>query len=305
MSRYSPTERTGINAIEQIILQEFNWIFREQPIADVGIDAHIERVDDGNPTGKLIALQIKTGSSHFTEKEEALVFYGKRTHLDYWIGHSLPVLLIAYLPESKEAFWALVNQETVALTGSAWKIEIPKKNTFDKGSLDKLWSVFEGSIAQQRLRKLSIDEPLMRHISNGGKVSVELEQWVNKSLGRTPVKVYVHDNAGNEVLSQDWFQYYVGYGIRELAEALFPWSSASVDEEFYATQGKFGEGVIGAIEDDYDEESDNYMSSHTSDGVYPYEEIAGEIERYRLVLSLNDLGSSFLILSNYMNTPSA
>ena len=59
MSRYNTTERLGINAVEQIILKELKWIFREQLIADMGIDAQIEVVCNGVPTGQLLALQIK------------------------------------------------------------------------------------------------------------------------------------------------------------------------------------------------------------------------------------------------------
>jgi hypothetical protein len=98
MTRYSATERIGVNAVERIALDQLGWIFREQPIADMGIDAHIERVDDGNPTGKLVALQIKTGASHFRVTNGVLIYYGNATHLEYWTGHSLPVLLVAHLP---------------------------------------------------------------------------------------------------------------------------------------------------------------------------------------------------------------
>jgi len=31
--RYSNTERIGVNKVESIILNKFNWIFREQPIS--------------------------------------------------------------------------------------------------------------------------------------------------------------------------------------------------------------------------------------------------------------------------------
>ena len=61
MNRYTPTERIGINEVEKVIIKNIGWIFREQPIADVGIDAIIEQVENGEPTGKFIALQIKTG----------------------------------------------------------------------------------------------------------------------------------------------------------------------------------------------------------------------------------------------------
>ncbi len=143
MARYNNTERLGVNAVERIVVERLNWIFREQPIADVGIDAHIERVINGVPTGKLLAVQIKTGASHFTNKENALIYYIKKVHLEYWRGHSLPVLLIAHLPESDETFWSLVEKSSVTATTSAWKIEIQKSNVFGIQTAERLSTIFE------------------------------------------------------------------------------------------------------------------------------------------------------------------
>jgi hypothetical protein len=50
MPRYSPTERIGVNATERIVVNDLGWIFREQLVVDQGIDAHIERVDNKEPT---------------------------------------------------------------------------------------------------------------------------------------------------------------------------------------------------------------------------------------------------------------
>jgi len=58
------------------------------------------------PTGKLIALQIKSGVSFFKEETEGSYVY--RTgdkHVAYWVGHSMPVVLVLYNPETKEAYW--------------------------------------------------------------------------------------------------------------------------------------------------------------------------------------------------------
>ena len=141
----------------------------------------------------------------------------------------------------------------------------------------------------------------MQHIARGGKVSVELEDWINKSLGRTPVQVFIYDENGNETLSKDWFQLYVGYGVKELAEALFPWATAVVDEDFYEVNSEF--------EDDWEAElsraaaRDNGIETLERDPteVYPYSEAAGEVEFYRLELRLNDLGYAFLTVSSHLS----
>jgi len=70
MPRYDSTERIGVSEVQSVIVGELGWLFREQPISDFGIDAHVETVGDGNPTGKLIAIQIKSGPSHFHENDK-------------------------------------------------------------------------------------------------------------------------------------------------------------------------------------------------------------------------------------------
>lgn len=300
MSRYESTERLGVNEVERIVLNELGWVFREQPIVDMGIDAHLERVQEGNPDGKLLAIQIKTGPSHFREKENKFIYYGKTTHLDYWTGHSLPVVLVACLPEIKQTFWQVITEKNVSRTGKGWKVEIPKSNVFGESSINELASLFEGTPEQQKVRKLTIDEPLMRHIADGGKVSLELEEWGNKSVGRTPVEVYIYNQNREEILVKDWFQFYTGYSVRELAIALFPWCHPVVDEEFYEQncddycEEDWRDGLSRAIDED-----NGIFYQKDPNTIYPYAE-GGEVEAYRLELKLNELGRAFLVVSDHI-----
>lgn len=52
------------------IFEEHDFIFREEAIEDYGIDAIIEAKEDGVPSGKLIAVQIKSGESYFSMQDE-------------------------------------------------------------------------------------------------------------------------------------------------------------------------------------------------------------------------------------------
>lgn len=44
------TERLGVNTVEQAFLN-MDWLFREQPISDFGIDAHAEPNGENKPKG--------------------------------------------------------------------------------------------------------------------------------------------------------------------------------------------------------------------------------------------------------------
>jgi hypothetical protein len=60
------TGRIGVYAVAAMIEKELGWIFREQPTSDHGIDAQVEVVGSrSDVTGRLIALQIKSGKSYF------------------------------------------------------------------------------------------------------------------------------------------------------------------------------------------------------------------------------------------------
>ena len=77
-------ERIGVSSVEKIINQ-MGMIFREQPVDDYGIDAQIEIVENKCATGKLIAVQIKSGNSYFKElTPNSIIYRGKRKHYDYW-----------------------------------------------------------------------------------------------------------------------------------------------------------------------------------------------------------------------------
>jgi hypothetical protein len=137
--RYTPVENEGVYTVARIFNRDFRWIFREQPKADVGIDAHVEVCDAGKPTGKLLALQIKSGESWFDETvEEGIVYRGTLTHLEYWLDHSLPVLILLYSPATEQVYWQIVLKDYVIRTSKAWKIVVPYSQALNKSSTDVL-----------------------------------------------------------------------------------------------------------------------------------------------------------------------
>ncbi|WP_299611201.1 DUF4365 domain-containing protein [uncultured Aquimarina sp.] len=132
MTRYNPTERIGVNATENIFISEFEWIFREQTIVDVGIDALVEQSENGNPKGKFLALQIKTGKGNFHFSEKKITHYISNVHYNYWLNFDIPIVLIAHIPESNETFWMEINESTMKRTKKKWKLEIPKSSKLNR-----------------------------------------------------------------------------------------------------------------------------------------------------------------------------
>jgi hypothetical protein len=135
ISNPDPTaERRGVNAVESIFLNELGWLFREQMVSDFGIDTQVEVVENNEPTGKLIALQIKSGASYFRRKGNDFVFYGEKRHLEYWIRHSLPVFLILHDPDRNLVLWQKVERRLANITDKGWSIIVPSANLLNAAS---------------------------------------------------------------------------------------------------------------------------------------------------------------------------
>lgn len=141
--RDSNTERIGVYASALIFTKDIKWVFREQTIVDVGIDALIEESIDGNPTGQFIAAQIKTGLGNFHESINYLTYYVTNIHYNYWLNFNLPVILIAHLPNTEETIWELINERSLQSTDKQWKIKIPKSKHLNKDSLKELSNIIQ------------------------------------------------------------------------------------------------------------------------------------------------------------------
>ncbi|WP_081972818.1 DUF4365 domain-containing protein [Leptolyngbya sp. KIOST-1] len=150
-NRFNTIEREGVNAVERAFL-DIGWIFREQPIVDVGIDAQVEVCIDGKPTGQLIAIQIKSGSSWFSEKvKNGFLYRGSITHLEYWKSYSLPVIIALYKPEDHQVHWQAVQERYIETTRKGWKIIVPFDQNINESSIPKLLKLASAYIVDAML----------------------------------------------------------------------------------------------------------------------------------------------------------
>lgn len=132
-------ERMGV-AAANLEVSSWGWAFRSQEVEDYGIDAHVEPFDSSStPTGRLLALQIKSGESYFAEEvDDGWWYRGENRHLRYWLGHVLPVLIVLYDPSSRTLYWQHVTEDLVEYTANAWKILIPRDHVLTAGGADQL-----------------------------------------------------------------------------------------------------------------------------------------------------------------------
>jgi hypothetical protein len=281
--------REGVAAVELIVNSELNWICREQVTDDYGIDAQIEVVEGRRVTGKLIAVQIKSGESYFKTTEGGWWFYVDADDVTYWTEHALPVIVVLVNPATHEAFWEAVNESTLRETaGGGKKVLIPSAKRLGSRSRTKLARLAEGKPYELRVRRLRLSASLMRLLASGERrLLVEIDEWVNKMSGRGDIKFVSVDGDNQDRLELETG---VLFGdirpYRELLPEVFPWADLEVHEETYSEMG-------------LDEGDPADAFGFAGSGLRPYGNSYDEVDHWRLELRLNELGWAFLRVDDY------
>jgi hypothetical protein len=111
-------------------------VFREQPFDDYGIDALVEIVEDGFVSGKLFALQIKSGLGWFRNPSSNGWWYRPHAgHALYWKNHSVPVVVVIYNPETGTCYWQVVSDDSLkSAHGDDWEMLIPKDQVLNENA---------------------------------------------------------------------------------------------------------------------------------------------------------------------------
>ena len=298
------TERLGVSKLESYF-STFGWLFREQFTLDYGIDAQVEIVVDDTPTGNLIAIQIKSGLSYFSETtSDEIIFRTKNKHIDYWVKHSLPVILVLYNPDEDCFHWESITEETILDTGKGWKINVPKNKILTEDSISELSNLVQPPPYIQKLNKFRLDKEWIDLVADGEVVYIEFQNWVNKSLPRFGITIGCETKS--DINEQIWPTIYgVGLSINTFLSNVIPWAEFEVDEEAYRENMKstwYDECYMG-----YDKEaSEPYFSEPFDQWYRPPCDIVpcsydGEVEVYRLLLSLNSIGKSFTVLDKFLS----
>lgn len=167
------TERTGVHSVGVRVEGELNWLFRELPANDFGVDAHIEQCIGGRPTGKLIGLQIKSGESYFREADsEAVLFRHSLRHLEYWLNYSTPVIVVLVHPKRQEYIWEVVSTATATRLESGGRIRVPRQQRFDASAIPQLEAILANATALASLKELE-QRAAEEHFQHGQRLLAE------------------------------------------------------------------------------------------------------------------------------------
>lgn len=306
------TERIGLYNCAAIA-ENNGWMFREQPINDIGIDAHIEHVDKSG-VSKLIALQIKSGNSWFKEiKEGTVIFRAINTRqYHYWTKNSLPCILVLYNPDDNKCIWQKLTIDTIEKTkdglGKGFYVKVPINQIFlDLESNMKLLSFSNLPEHIINYNFLLSQREFMEIIDNGGTVKLHSNEWVNKSSGRGEIELIVCKDDKKKIYKYPYWFPYTPY--EDVFKRLFPWAEFYPDEDFYWEQDV---SLWKKLHCYYDKENDEWINvgmpfEKFRDSLEPMRFInhSNEVAEYMLILKLNDLGKAFLKVNSFVSQDQA
>ncbi|MDT2867874.1 DUF4365 domain-containing protein [Lactococcus lactis] len=303
------TERIGVAACS-LIAEQNEWMFREQPINDIGIDAHIELVESTGKPKQLLALQIKSGRSYFSEvKDDCIVFREvNERQYNYWTNNSLPCILVLYNPDDEQCIWQKLTTETIKKTkdgkGKGFSVKVPLKQEFlNETSKKELLSFTSLPEHVTNYNFLLSQKKFMQIIQDGGEVKLHSTEWINKSSGRGETKLIINDGKNIEEITYPYYFPYTPYTM--VFPRLFPWAHFSVDEDFFEEEDK---STWHEMACHYDHENDEWLAVGDSFEEFrkklnPMRSIihSGKVAEYMFNLSLNELGNSFLNIDEFVS----
>ena len=158
--RYTATNDIGVAILNLRIPKDLGWICRDITKSDVGIDAIVEQVINGNPTAKYISVQLKTGEGNvYVDKDGNYIYYIDKTHYDYWLSSSIPVILAYCNPDDETIYWELLKKRNIRRTKeNHYKIKISNAHLLNKDSIEELNGIIDTYQTEFELPEMSDDD---------------------------------------------------------------------------------------------------------------------------------------------------
>ncbi|MBR1671931.1 MAG: DUF4365 domain-containing protein [Fretibacterium sp.] len=274
----SQESRMGVYAASRLTARLPGLILREQRGGDTGLNAHLEVVEEYPKMGKVVGLQVRADGEDGVERTaRGYVCRGEMAHVAYWLQHSLPVIVMVYEQGRDRLAWEAVSPDTIEISGQHWELLVPYDQLYGAESIARIADL---SCYSPYLARLALDRPWMQLIEMGRGILLEMDEWLNQPSARGSLRLSVLGEGGERESVYEWpFQTNPDMPHVFRLASLFPWASIAVDAPFYRER-------LGA--------------DLASDALAPWSVEAGEIARFRLRLSLNELGRSFLTTEQFL-----
>ncbi|GHB80123.1 DUF4365 domain-containing protein [Persicitalea jodogahamensis] len=261
------TERKAIYDTAKFFT-DCGWIFREQPIVDLGVDALVETPIDENGKIKIFALQIKGGESNFQKKRNFLTFYFSERHYHYWnaISENYPLFIVLQDNNTEIIYWQEYNHDFISKTIKNWKLDIPLNNILNENSKYllvntlfkfkyKLPKTFYNESIQNKTSKLIIYFTNFNEGKDGVFINLIYKEYiVTQELFYRPKEGEWDE--GKSFLSWE-SQYY--YSLIELEKYIFSlFDSTNINKKYFNKLGEEIKSIVGGNIENVQEYIFNY-----------------------------------------------
>lgn len=148
--RASKTSARGTSGASYVtaILEELGWGVAPNPLEhDLGTDLWVSPRDErGFDLGLMLGAQVKNGPSYFRtpgrhNDDDGWWLVEDSDHLNYWLGHAIPHVVMLRDPATRVVFWGHVRPESVVWTGVGGKVFVAKARVLDGDALPELVSI--------------------------------------------------------------------------------------------------------------------------------------------------------------------
>lgn len=238
----TPTDdigHSGVHGVGFLVTNELRWKFRPQYESDYGIDAQVEIVEHNRPLGQLLALQIKAGKSWFREpvaSPRGWVFRPHQRHLEYWLNHDLPVLVVLFDEDKYAAYWQQVTADTIEVTRrGAHKLIVPTSNRLDRSAAHSLRDVVDDSRAKRESRRRQVDA-VSHRATIQGSLSAGRRDGRPRRFNTNDAVVVIPGFSGSELIDIDSGA--TVWGSTNIAWLLRLWTNGSAVETLKVTNGE-------------------------------------------------------------------
>lgn len=152
LNRNQPTERSGYIYVDRIT-NAMGAIWRRTPNDDYGFDGEIELVKNGEVSGHIIKVQVKSGVSYFGGRTStSFDFVATEADMRYWVSSNVPVILLVYDPSKDLGYWKPVKHYLAAFPECHDTRRIKFSLRSDKFTRDSLLDVCEVAIPDEAER---------------------------------------------------------------------------------------------------------------------------------------------------------
>jgi len=141
-----------------------------------------------------------------------------------------------------------------------------------------------------------------------GSLILEVQEWINKTSGRGTFILKAEEDGKEKIFFERELFGFRTKNYELVIKELFPWACVEIDEEFYEEnmdedcyqKRNITDRRIAIMLGKKGDELLQYSDVHPK--LYPYRNGGGEVDFYKLKLTLSQVGESFIEMEHFLET---